>query len=138
MATASSVQPEKAALTVLENLENQHDWTSLELVDIPELSKTFVKGLPPRLLYMHPDDQIAALEIERSGGPKVNKEPVVEWVLPLLLIDKWSLSKLASAFDALETIPGGHSKRLVLATVHNDSTVVYYLVHEGMVKPRQN
>lgn len=138
MVASSSVQPEKAALAVLENLENQHDWTSLELIDIPELSKTFIKGLPPRLLYMHPDDQIAALELERSGGPKVNKEPVEEWVLPLLLIDKWSLSKLATAFDTLEKAPGGHAKRLVLATIHNDSTVVYYLVHEGMVKPRQN
>jgi tRNA-splicing endonuclease subunit Sen15 len=29
-------------------------------------------------------------------------------------------------------------KRLLLATVHEDSTVVYYIVHDGIVKPRQN
>jgi len=29
-------------------------------------------------------------------------------------------------------------KRVLLATVNADSTVVYYIVHEGIVKPRQN
>lgn len=29
-------------------------------------------------------------------------------------------------------------KRLLLATVEEDSTVVYYVVHDGVVKPRQN
>lgn len=30
------------------------------------------------------------------------------------------------------------SKRLLLATLDDDSTVVYYIVHDGIVKPRQN
>ena len=29
-------------------------------------------------------------------------------------------------------------KRVLLATVSDDSTIVYYIVHDGMVKPRQN
>lgn len=29
-------------------------------------------------------------------------------------------------------------KRVLLGTIGDDSTVVYYLVHEGVVKPRQN
>jgi tRNA-splicing endonuclease subunit Sen15, fungi type len=29
-------------------------------------------------------------------------------------------------------------KRMVLATLDDDSTVVYYIVHDGLVKPRQN
>ncbi|EME87887.1 uncharacterized protein MYCFIDRAFT_148505 [Pseudocercospora fijiensis CIRAD86] len=29
-------------------------------------------------------------------------------------------------------------KRLLLATLDDDSTVVYYIVHDGLVKPRQN
>lgn len=29
-------------------------------------------------------------------------------------------------------------KRLLLATLHDDSTVVYYIMHDGIVKPRQN
>lgn len=29
-------------------------------------------------------------------------------------------------------------KRLLLATVDDDSTIVYYIIHDGIVKPRQN
>ena len=29
-------------------------------------------------------------------------------------------------------------KRVLLATLHDDSTVVYYIMHDGIVKPRQN
>ena len=29
-------------------------------------------------------------------------------------------------------------KRLLMAIVDEDSTVVYYIVHDGVVKPRQN
>jgi len=31
-----------------------------------------------------------------------------------------------------------HPKRLLLATLDDDSSVVYYIVHDGIVKPRQN
>lgn len=30
------------------------------------------------------------------------------------------------------------TKRLLLATVDDDSTIVYYIVNDGIVKPRQN
>lgn len=33
---------------------------------------------------------------------------------------------------------GDEVKRILLATVDDDSTVVYYVVHDGIVKPRQN
>ena len=29
-------------------------------------------------------------------------------------------------------------KRLLLAILDDDSTIVYYIVHDGLVKPRQN
>ncbi|TKA72974.1 hypothetical protein B0A55_05299 [Friedmanniomyces simplex] len=32
----------------------------------------------------------------------------------------------------------GQPKRMLLATLDDDSTVVYYIVHDGLVKPRQN
>ncbi|CEJ81341.1 hypothetical protein VHEMI01474 [[Torrubiella] hemipterigena] len=127
------------ALTVLSNLQDQHDWTQLEIIRLPELKTDVVKGLPPRLLYLHPDDQIAALAQDTAGIQKPDNDPVVEWVLPVQLADTWSLSKLASVFDALRTNwTHDQRKRIILATLHNDSTVVYYFVHEGMVKPRQN
>ncbi len=29
-------------------------------------------------------------------------------------------------------------KRVLLATIQDDSTIVYYFIHDGIVKPRQN
>lgn len=136
---ARNTNDEHVALTVMSNLQDQHDWTQLEILRLPDLQKTIVKGLPPRLLYLHPDDQVAALAQDTAGIQKPESDPVIEWVLPVQLADKWSLSKLASVFDALSSNwAHDHRKRIILATMHNDSTVVYYFVHEGMVKPRQN
>lgn len=78
-----------------------------------------------------------------------------EWVLPTHLREKWSLRKFAEVFDAVGKIPLGEGgeekggegeddrarrggKRVLLATVGDDSTVLYYIVHDGIVKPRQN
>lgn len=84
-------------------------------------------------------------------------------MLPVDLREKWSVSRMAGVFDAIpevmdeermdrtlgdgdaddtsstksrERIP--RNKRVLMAVVAEDSTVVYYLVHEGVVKPRQN
>jgi len=80
-------------------------------------------------------------------------EPEREWILPTRLSEKWSLKRLSEVFDAIDLVPAGPepaageaaavnkwrtTKRLVLATVDSDSTVVYYIVHDGVVKPRQN
>ena len=78
-----------------------------------------------------------------------------EWVLPTHLREKWSLRKFAEVFDAVGNVPPGEGveneggemedikirkggKRILLATVGDDSTVLYYIVHDGIVKPRQN
>lgn len=84
--------------------------------------------------------------------------PEREWVLPTQVGEKWCLRGFAGVFDALENVPpsmeegsegeerevgwqwrgANRRKRLLLATLHDDSTVVYYIVHDGIVKPRQN
>lgn len=84
-----------------------------------------------------------------------------EWVLPAHLKEKWSLRKFALVFDALEDMDDdgegrgrgidagiGHAdgpraaspsaKRILLALLNDDSTVSYYIMHDGIVKPRQN
>ncbi|MCJ1366583.1 hypothetical protein MMC16_005712 [Acarospora aff. strigata] len=102
---------------------------------------------------------------ERKGAEDRVKER--EWVLPTHLREKWSLRRFAEVFDAIGDVPpepeeDGHAitvedgaaddsgeqngeakkrksgKRVLLATVDTDSTIVYYIVHEGIVKPRQN
>ncbi|KAI9881084.1 MAG: hypothetical protein M1830_008242 [Pleopsidium flavum] len=91
-----------------------------------------------------------------------------EWVLPTHVKEKWSLRRFADVFDEVGDVPPGpeeegdvHAvqdnmvvngreeqngnkekrrggKRVLLATANADSTIVYYIVHEGIVKPRQN
>lgn len=84
-----------------------------------------------------------------------------EWVLPTRLREKWTLRRFGEVFDGVAEEPPGNEemtgagedgegegekvkgkrrggKRVLLATVGDDSTVVYYIVHDGIVKPRQN
>jgi len=126
------------ARTVMSNLEDQHDWTEVEIHDGPDFPRPLVRGLPPKRLYLHPDDQIEALAHEHKTGEKLFHDPEFEWVLPVHLTEKWSIARFAAVFDSIPQEPNRRAKRFVLASLHNDSTVVYYLMHEGMVKPRQN
>ncbi|KAF2243402.1 hypothetical protein BU26DRAFT_509921 [Trematosphaeria pertusa] len=128
------------------------------------LPRPLLSGLPPQRLYIHPDEQIELLKNAdrerkaRKAGDKdtleVKAEPEREWVLPTRLSEKWTLHRLADVFNGISKIPPEHAssgaeeeravnpwrtkKRVVLATVDTDSTVVYYIVHDGVVKPRQN
>lgn len=122
---------------VLQNLADQHDWTCLELHEGPDQPRPLIKGLPPKRLYLHPDDQIAALAHEEATGEKLFNTPEFEWVLAVHISETWSLGKFSAVFDTISNT-SAQPKRIVLATVHNDSTVVYYVMHEGLVKPRQN
>lgn len=75
-----------------------------------------------------------------------------EWVLPSHLREKWTLRRFGEVFDHIGIVPPDEedekeeqevnkwrtTKRVLLATVDDDSTLVYYIVHDGIVKPRQN
>ena len=152
--------------SVLENLKDQHYWTDIQVhTESPNdpskpLPRTMISGLPPKRLYIHPDEQIEAIDIERETGaqPEDAKEPEYEWVLPVHLSEEWSIAKFAAVFDSIDAIPprpsrddaselgpsgkdwrgADRKKRLTMAIVHDDSTVSYYIVHDGIVKPRQN
>jgi tRNA-splicing endonuclease subunit Sen15 len=137
MTATQGLLPDNVALTVMKNLQDQHEWTTLEFSRVPGSSRALIRGMPPRLLYLHPDDQIAALTNEESTGERLPRAPAQEVVLPVHLSEKWSLANFAAVFDSLEKTDT-REKRIVLATLHNDSTVVYYIMQEGMVKPRQN
>ena len=111
---------------------------------------------------MHPDEQIEEL---KQGLKEEDVGVEREWVLPTRLREKWSLRRFGEVFDGISEEPAASNpdetqgeeeampmqtlvkvkhgkrrggKRLLLATVGDDSTVVYYIVHDGIVKPRQN
>jgi len=152
------------AQTIVYNLQHQHDWTFLSihttstLTGLP-LPRPLISGLPPKRTYVHPDEQVEILKAEHNTGTTITQHAEREWVLPTHLAEKWSLRRFSDVFDAIETVPEGegedvedeeHSavgkqwrgterqKRVLLATLHDDSTVVYYIMHDGLVKPRQN
>lgn len=152
------------AIQVLHNLQYQHEWTSLQIhthAPLPSssapklLPRPLISGLPPQRIYIHPDEQIEMLKrgINENDGAIER-----EWVLPARLTEKWTLRRFADVFDGLrqcslngeagEVEQGGQSwrwekgmkkaKRVLLAVAGDDSTIVYYVVHDGIVKPRQN
>ncbi|KAF4310611.1 putative tRNA-splicing endonuclease subunit sen-15 protein [Botryosphaeria dothidea] len=149
------------ALQVQHNLQHQHQWTSLQLhthSPLPPhapLPRPLLSGMPPRRLYIHPDEQVEILKEEgrrkKAGEPVEEPGAEREWVLPTHLREKWSLRRMGEVFDAAGGVPPAPegaaeervnrwrtTKRVMLGIVEDDSTVVYYLVHDGLVKPRQN
>ena len=150
------------ARQVQHDLSYQHAWKSLTLHTTPSsphnstnlsFSRPLLSGVPPRHLYVHPDDQVEMLKRH------LNEEDVsvpLEWVLPTHLKEKWSMKKFAQVFDAMDPSPPispehpevkdnlqpswmrERQKRILMAVVNDDSTIVYYIIHDGIVKPRQN
>lgn len=84
-------------------------------------------------------------------------------MLPTHIKEKWTLKRFARVFDGLSVVPPGDQgdvedeedaeeeksvgdpwqgdnrlKRLLLSTLDDDSTVTYYVMFDGLVKPRQN
>ncbi|RMY94341.1 hypothetical protein D0862_08992 [Hortaea werneckii] len=181
--TPERSESQNLALQVAHNLRFQHEWTDIRMhfrasdrTTASSLPRPMISGMPPRRLYVHPDEQIEVLRKQReqgkAGWPDLASER--EWVLPTQLKETWTLRRFAEVFDALAVVPaegeGGavfsngtpkadvpahgsdgdgaegemskwrktQPKRLLLATVDDDSTVVYYIIHDGIVKPRQN
>ncbi|KAL2104903.1 hypothetical protein VUR80DRAFT_9368 [Thermomyces stellatus] len=161
---ATSLPSRDPAGSVVENLKDQHHWINIHTHTHTSegsrpLPRTLISGLPPKRIYIHPDEQAEAIEIERETGKKPDgtQEPEYEWVLPVHVDETWTMAKFAEVFDAIDVLPPhanlpaaelGPSgkdwrgkdrlKRVLMAIVHDDSTVVYYIVHDGIVKPRQN
>lgn len=144
---------------VLNNLKNQQDWTKISSHTDTSHPRPLISGLSPRRMYVHPDEQIAIIKAEKSLGKTIAQEPEYEWVLPVHLSEKMSLEAFAAVFDSVDALPPAakdqedlkddcpewrswrgvkRGKRVLMAVVHDDSTIVYYMVHDGIVKPRQN
>ncbi len=162
MASGDHVHFENLAKVVLNNLENQQDWTQLQVHNDSWRPRILISGLPPKRIYIHPDEQIDIIKAEKAlgDGQRIPQPPEFEWVLPVHLAEKSSISQFAAVFDSIDALPPGASaavakdsddtaewkrwrsskrlKRLLLAIVQDDSTVVYYVMHDGIVKPRQN
>jgi len=150
------------AQVVLNNLENQHDWTRLSLHKDPSRPRILLFGLPTTRMYVHPDEQVEIIKAEAAlgNGQRLPQPPEFEWVLPVHVVERTTVDGFAAVFDSIDALPPGaeeeesggmedgaewkkwrttkRRKRILLAIVDDDSTVSYYFLHDGIVKPRQN
>jgi tRNA-splicing endonuclease subunit Sen15 len=141
------------AAQIQHNLEYQHRWTNLKLHKISSITgnkfpRPLISGLPPKRIYVNPDEQIDILRREvknESNSTSQELDPEYEWVLPTHINEEWSLKSLAEIFELVEHIPGQPTptkwrqiKRVLMGILQNDSAIVYYFSHDGIVKPRQN
>ncbi|KAI6108519.1 tRNA intron endonuclease [Pisolithus croceorrhizus] len=87
-------------------------WTNIELVDLPDCQRAAVKGLRPS------SDSVEL--------------PSTCVVLPCALAEPISTSYFGAAFTSLgERAP----KEIYLAICAEDSSIVYYKISKGIVKP---
>lgn len=136
MSTSLSQSYENLQKIVINNLTNAADWTAVAQYTLHP--RPVLVGYPPAPLYQSSSSSSAV--------------PTREYVLPMDLREKWTLRQMAAVFDALPPLPAPpdgsengrgewenkDKKRLLMAVVGEDSTIVYYFIHDGVVKPRQN
>lgn len=134
-----SASIKELAAIVQHNLTHHHLWTqlSLETVNLSDnQTYTLCTGVPPEQL--HPDDEV-------ENPQKLPSE----WVLPVNTLQQWSIREWAEVFSGIDeklhtdarnddSKPVQNVKRVVMAAVTNDGTVVYYFVNRGITKPRKN
>lgn len=110
---------------VQKNLLYQHLWNGVCTFDLTLKngeSVTLCRGTPPEKL--HPDDSGALEE---------------EYILPVETEAKWTISQWNDVFEQLTNLNDGEFvRRVVMAMVTLDSTIVFYFVNNGLTKPRKN
>lgn len=118
------------------NLDLQHLWTDLSVHRMPALSPESFKFLDAEELVFvlgRPTDRLYATDLYDADGL-----PSHEWILPVRTESNWSIRRWVSVFESLEAFTNESIKRILMAMYTDDSTVVYYFVHNGLIKPRKN
>ncbi|KAH7884296.1 Sen15 protein-domain-containing protein [Phlebopus sp. FC_14] len=93
-------------------------WTQVETVDIPELQRGVIRGFSPS----HSSDTPTTPSL----------------VLPCSLSESLTTSLFKNAFSTLRTAAGNgkaEPEALFLAICAEDSSIVYYKISNGIVKP---
>ncbi|EXJ71284.1 uncharacterized protein A1O5_05090 [Cladophialophora psammophila CBS 110553] len=196
--TSRSASPSRSGLSTPTGNGNSSPQPSTPLATTPGGPIPIISGLPPQHTYLHPDLQTYLIK----HNIKESEIPIQrEFVLPLVLGEKWSLAKLCGIFDQLPerdivrvrrpsgssrdqrerrgnvngtgnenstataeeaiggpaTVSGTGRAGCKAGALHEhkdtkrvlfgmrareggggDGTVVYYIMQEGEVKPRQN
>lgn len=112
---------------VKSNLIHHNLWSSVEsheILNYDDNKMIILRGKPPAKL---------------EAGDADNS---TEWVIPKLMVSKQDLNiaEIDNWFAQISHIldPRVRPPRITIGLVNDDATVVYYFIHDGIVKPRQN
>lgn len=118
------MSPDTLVSQVRLNLIHYNLWTDVvshEIIQDDQIPIKILSGIPPQKL------------------DSLDPEKLREWVIPRLLSHpKLSAVTIRSWFAGIQEITEMPPKRVTAGILHDDGTVVYYFVHDGIVKPRQN
>lgn len=64
--------------------------------------------------------------------------PKVEFVYPIRIHEKVTMQFISKIFENIEEQISVRPKRVILGILGDDGTIVYYFVHDGIVKPKKN
>lgn len=108
------------------NLVHHNLWSDVrkhEITSYNDIKMTILRGKPP-----------AKLEAGDVDGS-------TEWVVPKLMTSKnMCIAEIDNWFVQISQLsdPRIRPLRITIGIVNDDATVVYYFIHDGIVKPRQN
>lgn len=111
---------------------------------------SLVEQVKQNLLFHNLWTQVTEIELSQDvlirGKPKEKllndetnqDESTFEIVLPIRLSSELTMQRLHLIFKELEDLQQKRPKRILVGIVNDDSTVVYYFIHDGVYKPKKN
>ncbi|ODV62273.1 Sen15p ASCRUDRAFT_74692 [Ascoidea rubescens DSM 1968] len=132
---------------VKQNLVYYNLWSNAKEVPIVVSdSKCFVlKALPPSDFSSSSSDSLnfkfsKLQEAEKDSSVGSDGREEYEYILPVDMDDKITMKFLDDCFEQIKISEriASRPNRIILGMVNDDSTIVYYFVHDGIAKPRKN
>ncbi|OUM51274.1 hypothetical protein BVG19_g366 [[Candida] boidinii] len=125
-------------------------WSEIDTVSIEfktnddKLHKIgLIYGKPPKQLNPTIPYKKENAETETGTGEDKNQDKnhdLKEWVLPILKSTQLTIEKIDLIFDNIKSKSdlNQRPKRILLGIIDEDSSIVYYTIHDGVTKPRQS
>lgn len=124
-----------AVTQVKENLLFYNIWTNVKEIHLKDV--VLIEGIPKEpLLTDEIEEEIDKPFLDKKAEIKINEKR--ELVLPYRVTDKLTPKRLKEIFDELEIKLDKRPKRIIIGIINDDSTIVYYFIHDGVYKPKRN
>ncbi|ODV96196.1 hypothetical protein PACTADRAFT_49586 [Pachysolen tannophilus NRRL Y-2460] len=129
----TNIQLKPLTKQVKTNLEYYNLWSDLKVYNFDNDSIQLLNGKP--LEKLQPSESISndktRSEQEQQGNDR-------EWIFPIGMDEKLTMSQTDFVFDCIRLVENERPKRIIAGMVNNDGTIVYYFIHDGIVRPRKS